>query len=108
MSWRSWFGLRESEPPAPPAPPCAHQWRVLFTSVTAPVEPGGVRLSVTDLSMFQVREIQAQRLKALQGSTLVLIACDKCGSRAVVELAGLPFKGAPDSSYALRIVSRSD
>jgi hypothetical protein len=105
MSWRAWFGLRE---PEPPALPCAHQWRVLFTSVTAPVELGAVRLSVTDLSMFQVREMQTQRLRALQGSTLVLIACDKCGSRAVVELAGLPFKGAPDSSYALRIVSRSD
>jgi hypothetical protein len=108
MSWRSWFGLREPEPPAPPAPPCAHQWRVLFTSVTAPVELGAVRLSVTELSIHDVREMQTQRLKALQGSTFVLIACDNCGARVVLELAGIPFKGAPDTSYALRLVSRSD
>jgi hypothetical protein len=52
--------------------------------------------------------MQTQRLKALQGSTFVLIACDNCGARVVLELAGIPFKGAPDTSYALRLVSRSD
>jgi len=105
MSWRAWFGLRE---PAPPAPPCAHQWRVLFTSVTKPVQLGDLRLVCDEISMFQVRELQTQRLRALQGSTFVLIACDTCGSRVVVELAGIPFMVAPDTSWNVRLVTGSE
>ncbi len=69
-------------------PPCAHEWRKVAETVVPSVTSGGFQSS--GFSAWEITNIQRERLEAAQGSTVLVLACDKCGERVTETVKGAP------------------
>lgn len=69
-------------------PPCAHQWRVIATTVVPSIQSNG--FSARGLSEWELRRMIKEEREAAQGSTVLVLVCDKCGERVTQTVKGAP------------------
>jgi hypothetical protein len=70
-------------------PECAHEWRKLAETVAPPVNPLSLRVWGEGSHLAAV-QMQRQAIASQQGSTVYLLACDKCGERVAHQIQGNP------------------
>jgi len=69
-------------------PPCAHQWRKVAEAVVPPIVHNG--FSARGLSSWELRCMLSDQTEAAQGSTVLVLACDKCGETQTETVKGAP------------------
>lgn len=81
-------GIAEQLARAAFVPPCAHEWRKVAETVVPSVRSGGFQSR--GYSAWEVANIRREQLEAAQGSTVLVLACDKCGATQTETVKGAP------------------